>query len=86
MAVETKQMHERARYSFLNFPPYLAYLIGRTQRTRRKIEIDPILAFATQRDASAKEGVHKSRVNFFKLLQIIITMHKSTNQLKIRHK
>ena len=59
MAVETKQMHERARYSFLNFPPYLAYLIGRTQQTRRKIEIDPILAFATQRDASAKEGVHK---------------------------
>ena len=30
-----------------------------TQRTQRKIEIDPILAFTTQHDASATEGVHK---------------------------
>ena len=34
-----------------------------TQRTQRKIEIDPILAFATQRDASAAEGVHKLKRN-----------------------
>ena len=33
------------------------------QRTQRKIEIDPILAFATQRDASAAEGVHKLKRN-----------------------
>ena len=34
-----------------------------TQRMQRKIEIDPILAFATQRDASATEGVHKLKRN-----------------------
>ena len=34
-----------------------------TQRTQRKIEIDPILAFTTQHDASATEGVHKLKRN-----------------------
>ena len=33
------------------------------QRTQCKIEIDPILAFATQHDASATEGVHKLKHN-----------------------
>ena len=37
------------------------------QRTQRKIEIDPILAFATQRDASAAEGVHKLKRNATRL-------------------
>ena len=34
-----------------------------TQRMQHKIEIDPILAFATQHDASATEGVHKLKRN-----------------------
>ena len=33
------------------------------QRTQRNIEIDPILAFTTQHDASATEGVHKLKRN-----------------------
>ena len=31
--------------------------------TQRKIEIDPILVFTTQHDASATEGVHKLKRN-----------------------
>ena len=34
-----------------------------TQQTQRKIEIDPILAFTAQHDASATEGVHKLKRN-----------------------
>ena len=34
-----------------------------TQRTQRKIEIDPILTFATQHNASVTEGVHKLKRN-----------------------
>ena len=34
-----------------------------TQGTQRNIEIDTILAFATQRNASATEGVHKLKRN-----------------------
>ena len=34
-----------------------------TQQTQHKIEIDPILTFATQFNASATEGVHKLKRN-----------------------
>ena len=63
-----------------------------TQRTQRKIEIDPILAFATQRDASATEGVHKLKRNATQRLAsycepafILRVSHKTASYVRRKH-
>ena len=64
-----------------------------TQRTQRKIEIDPILVFATQHNASVTEGVHKLKRNAtqrlasycepgFTTVMLDIHLHRCVNTLR----